>query len=1762
MFHVSRNIKIVFIAVWLIIFSIAGGVGPAAALTEYPCATGAAVPAFLTEGVDPNLLVIIDNSASMLDLAYVDDVSTCYDNTYNNGTVYAGYFDPETWYYTRTGLYPGISSMGYFYPLSGTTYCNTYDVLTGNDGTDDFVCLGNYHDFSESNTGIAGMNSDGMVNGELVAFDYFFATGNFLNWAAASKIDIQKEILTGGKYNATTHKMTMESRGCGGRRFVKEVAVEDTGGTTYYLTLGVTPPKEGTYDEWAPGTPYTAGDIVSDGGSTEYYIARYSNTSSTTAASVTEDTTSGIGWVPRFWKTGQYYPAGSIVSDPANFNTIDEGQMYITPTSGTSSGTSLANDSLPWERYDLTHIEIFTAGTTAFDNAACQDAIDALGSTDTAILGQLKQDIDDCLDYNRQQNQGDTANFNAAFNHSIHNCWYETKHGTWPPGAGPVNSMKPACEAIYDSGIQPWEITPDNPGYVCYGIHTGDEATDSGYVGRCWEPSPADCTWKCFKPNGDEVVGPTSYEECDAAGNNYDWEPVESTPPYDPCTAADWDPDPVGYTDEDDCIEQALMDFCGNASIPEVIDPSDQVGSDTGETETLWNIPAMLIDSGVVAQMGEPIVSLKGYIYWLDPDTTNSEYDPPEGLLQEFDDDIRMGAMTFNDNGSLSECGGTDPYVLYDCHTSNKDGGKVIAEIGQSSSHTDDLVEAINDIKATSWTPLAEAMFNAIGYYAQDTSFRLDAADFSIGTDPITAHCQDNNILIITEGASTADLNATMTGFAAGAGHNDTDASDADPDCGSIDGSTLLDDLAYYAKNDETVMGTMPDTDGVDQAKQNIATHIVVAGTLRSDGTGECSPETLLTDAAANGGTSLYNASDPSTLEATLREAFSAIRAGAAAGSAASVISASRGGEGATYQAIFFPTVELTGGGSVDWTGEVHALLVDSEGNLYEDSTPDRTLNTATDYRVIFFFDEDENKTKVCRNGEVSNGACSGTEIELEDVKYLWSAAQWLSQIPPVDDADPGIDITFNRASVPTPYATAGDYISGTKKRYVFTWNDLNNDGIVDDAELLDFDEDTDWAGLTVNSTNPAAASYRAPVSYDFGVLGADAAQTNDKIDEIVNWVRGQDQTGMRNRLMPYGFGGSAESDVYWRLGDVIHSTPISVASPSEGFHLLYRDSSYAEFVADYKARRHVIYYGGNDGMLHAVNGGFYDETQKKFCKTSDCLSESAAPDLGAELWAYVPYNLLGHLKCLTETDYTGQHKYYVDQRVRVFDMRIFDATDGIHTQGWGTVMVAAMRFGGAKIYPNTLDLDGNTVPDYPGDKRVFTSAYMVFDITDPERPPVLLAEMTRTTLPVWAEMGYTTPIPTAVTFKTGSSTSDTSWYLVFGSGPTELDGTSTQDAKIAVLPMDWLTGSTKRAFRIPNVPPAGASNQGGVFTISGSVFASDLVTVDFEIDTDYMSDAVYFGTLSGDWYHATANPDGWGGGLWRLVTRAIDGAGNQYEIEPSSWSLHHLIDTGQPVTASPTLGTDGKNFWVYFGTGRFLASDDKLDPETQSYYGIKEPMTFATDTGGYCVGTLTWATVEKTGAGSTPGDQGLTDVSLIEVKSDGTLSGTGIPSGVTTFDELVDHIAGTGTGCEGSPDHGTDGWVKDFQLDKERNIGQATLLGGLLTFTTYQPSEDECAAEGVSYLYGVYYQTGTAYSQGVFLSADNPEGIDASDDTVIEQVALGRGLATTPNLHVGKHEGSKAFVQTSTGEIVEVPQPNLPLESYKTGKISWGEVK
>jgi len=1493
-----------------------------------------ASPPFVSAGgVQPNLLLVIDNSASMYDLAYVGNQGYCYDDSYDTAKTYVGYFEPGTWY-------------------AYNLVAERFEQRTAAQAT--ALCNAATH----KNIDVC------MTIDAAPTVTAFSAKGNFLNWAAASKLDVEKEVLTGGKYDAANSRLVMESRGCVGRRFVKKVALKDAAMNDFYLTLAARPPGD----------------------------------------------------------------------------------------------TERANES-----DHTTRIEIFQVTASGFDNTPCQRAVDELAAPEPN-QGQIKQDIEDCMNFNSKNKV--LADSMSAFNHALHNCWYENMNGVWPPGAGPLHSVMNDCQKIFKDGIDPADIKPDDNSYVCYGVYDGDPDILDGYVGRCWDP-----------------------------------------------IASAWH--------SDACIDSALIDYCQALRLTEVVDPTDQAGM-TGD---FWNIPAMLIDSGVIAQLDQPLLVVKAYV---------SQAAAPTGLLQDFADDLRLGAMVFNDDGSKSECAQPDPHILYNCpDPANRDGGRIISYIDQGDGHTSDLVTAINHIRATSWTPVAEAMYNAIGYYTQNGALRLDNNDFLTNADPVTAWCQANNILLVTDGASTADLNNSVNAFVNTIGQNDG-ADDDLPDCGSLSGSTSLDDLTFYAKQGVDIYPEgQGQIDGMD--KQTITTYVVVAGALRSTGADECSPDVLLTHAAQNGGTALYQAEDPAALEARLIEAFSAIL-GSASGTVVSILSTSGEGEGAVYQAHFRPKFSMENE-EVHWTGYMQSLWVDTHGNLREDwtaagdPTPNRVLELGVDPIVTFFYDSGNGETQFKRRlvtpADKYGSAANPTIHPLEDLKPMWEAGSKLA----------------GRSAA---------------SRTIYTFVDLDGDGQVDGNHLLDSNEfisfDTGAASKAKLTAYLDLANDPATAQEDFASLGATEA---DRVANLITYIRGSDagfigNVDVRNR--------TADGRV-WKLGDIVHSTPTPIGRPVENFDLIYGDESYMEFYKRHKNRETVVYVGANDGMLHAFLAG-------AFQAGSPLLGDGASFNVdagkygalgpGDEIWAYIPQNLLAHLKWLADPAYVEtNHVYYVDMKPRVLDARIYDhesadwndnplkplwesmtqAQKDDRPNGWCTILIGGMRLGGGSItVTGDFDNDAATADT----TRTFASAFFALDITDPLNPMVLWEHN-------YPGLGFTTSFPAVL--KVDESRVDAAtdpdtveilgchWYLLFGSGPSlnHYDGTSTQSGRVFLV--DLATGRTDLPFNpgrvFTQLTDLNGNDSGASLPANG--FMGSPISVDLSVD--YSVNVAYIGEAH---KHLDNSQDG---GLYRLqVPVTVDSADGKpvliYDVNPDHWVLSHMFDADSAVTAAPAaaVGTadSGYSLWVYFGTGRYLSAQDEADVSPQFFYGIKDP-NYNSKLDNDELNTL---------LGLEPFTKDmLFDTTGVKVYTDGTVAGT---DQAATFGELKSR--------QGFNSTYELGWYKSLAAG-ERITSKPSVLGGILLAPSFTPNDDICGFGGTGYLHTLYFETGTAFNKSVV-------GVEAEGekDRVLDRIDLGMGISSSLGIHIGRESGARGFVQQSTGTITQIDL--TPAFDVKSGFLNWREVR
>ena len=533
--------------------------------------------------------------------------------------------------------------------------------------------------------------------------------------------------------------------------------------------------------------------------------------------------------------------------------------------------------------------------------------------------------------------------------------------------------------------------------------------------------------------------------------------------------------------------------------------------------------------------------------------------------------------------------------------------------------------------------------------------------------------------------------------------------------------------------------------------------------------------------------------------------------------------------------------------------------------------------------------------------------------------------------------------------------------------------------------------------------------------------------------------------------------------------------------------------------------------------------------------------------NIGDEIWAYIPQNLLPHLKWLADPTYEGgNHVYYVDLKPRIFDARIYEkAANGSHPlnalwngmnadqkadrpNGWCTILVGGMRFGGGTITV-TGDFDNDTVQE----DRIFSSAYFAIDITDPLEP-ILLWEHT------YPSLGFTTSFPAVIKVdQKGVDTSTdpdtvnrvaTEWFLCFGSGPTwpSYDGISSQSGRLYLVNM--ATGNLQRTFteftEVDGTNPT-------LFPAAG--FMGSPISVDMGLD--YSVNVAYVGET-----HGNAAP--YAGGLYRLkvkteerTTPDLSSKYTYYYSDPATWVLSKFFESDYAVTAAPLASvgtTDSKNsLWIYFGTGRYLANSDKTDTSTQYFYGVKDPY-FNEQLSEAERSSMLSSNLDKTF---------LYNATGVEVFTDGSTS-TGL-----TFEQLK--------GMQKDPNYYQVGWYRELEISGERIINKPSILGGILLAPSFVPNDDVCAFSGDSYLYALYFETGTAYSKSVIGLTDDTDA-PAGEKKVLDIMHLGEGVASSMGIHVGQERGARGFIQQSTGTVTEIDlQPAFATQS---GFISWRE--
>ncbi|MFO0775492.1 MAG: PilC/PilY family type IV pilus protein [Nitrospiraceae bacterium] len=847
---------------------------------------------------------------------------------------------------------------------------------------------------------------------------------------------------------------------------------------------------------------------------------------------------------------------------------------------------------------------------------------------------------------------------------------------------------------------------------------------------------------------------------------------------------------------------------------------------------------------------------------------------------------------------------------------------------------------------------------------------------------------------------------------------------------GNIAGRELLMHTAQLGGFDDSNGNNAPDL-AIEWDKVNNANG--TSGSTVPGCNADCIPDTY------------FESSNVDDLQDRLLAALTAILRKSASGSSVSVLASSVTGDGALYQAYFYVSDVGTGGNDVRWLGFTEGLFIDRYGNLREDSVQDGRLVLKDDMIITTRYDDQQSsptygKVLVDKYADADgDGVADSTtptqaNQELKDIKPIWEAGKKLALMP-------------------------------SSSRNVLTWVDLNNNHVVDAGEQMAF-----------STTNSAILK-----PYLRATASAPYTENN-----IINFIRGDEIPGMRTRMMDVQTT-SGVTPMVWKYGDPIHSPPTLVGVPQANFDLIYGDATYSNFYAQYRNRRQVIYVGANDGMLHAFNAGYYhsgdDPTTTSQSEngwfTKNPTDNTSGKDLGEELFAYVPYELLPQLRFLTQADYS--HVYFVDLKPKVVDVRIF-TPDADHPDGWGTILIGGFRMGGSCGQCVAGTGAPPMVVDIGGTNRTFYSAYFVLDVTNPEVDPKLLMSFSD------AGLGLTTSAPSIVRVSPSADVStdptNAKWYMIMGSGPNGYK-------------VDMSTGNQTPSLYVVDLKAGPGVNNSLVTAMpwgSWKSMLSDLVSMDRNLD--YRVDMAYFGRAAFD----GALP--WRGKLYRLSVGACTSA----PCSPNTWGVpfgsgrapSEMLDTfldkasvlreTGPIVAAPVITFDDANdTWVFFGTGRYFNSSDKVSTDQQYLFGIKDSVAKGTCT-----------EVSQTSCM----DNDLVDVSDAVLCTTCASGGTNQISGVSGATDLQSMIGLV---------QSKRGWFAKLKTVGERAIVPPTLIGGTVFFPTFVPTNDICASTGSSRLYAMYYKTGTSYKDPIL--GTTTSGGNTTSNT---SISLGTGLASS----------------------------------------------
>lgn len=792
---------------------------------------------------------------------------------------------------------------------------------------------------------------------------------------------------------------------------------------------------------------------------------------------------------------------------------------------------------------------------------------------------------------------------------------------------------------------------------------------------------------------------------------------------------------------------------------------------------------------------------------------------------------------------------------------------------------------------------------------------------------------------------------------------------------------------------------------------------------------------------------SYFEARNPLQLESQLIRALNDILDRSNSGTTVASMPPNTSRESFVIAQSFFYQQKSDGTAMLKWIGYLRLLWADSLGDLHANT------DTSGESTVLKFFDMIGDRI-VAFLTNTSSGVSEGklySDSDGDGIPDDGTAPSCASTTVPIDQVD-GI---FEAGSILK--TTSPD------SRRIGFWYDGGTLGTVESGEFVKLVKD-----------NNSQAAYFAPM-WSYG--------SSDVCDvacakAVMKYILGYDRPNGKNYTIRQSVTTGTDLTNTWKLGDIIFSSPrIWPDRGANGYVERYGDSTYRTFIENTIATQTpLVIAGANDGLVHAFRVGKFSQINPPTTpKTVGRLDAAAtAPSgltkLGDEVWAYLPKNVIPYLRWYCDREFC--HIPLVDSTVQIVDASIGGAATGSKdATTWRRLLIGTMGFGGSAVQTGSSTAT----------KVTFSSSIFVLDVTDALNPSLLWEK----TLP---DNTLTSGSPAIV--RLGDRDKNGSWYLVIGSGPQRIITANvgyTSSPKIYVF--DLKTGESK------------ISGGKVIDSTISDVAVGDILATDLDGGSnDYQTDDLYFGTYGG----TNAAPKG---NLYRMRIRS----NTSYFADPNDWPIERAVTVNDRVMAAPAVTSDEYNTrWFYFGTGMFLTQEDV--PLTTGYlYGFKEKTACWTGSGACTAYTNFYDTSEIGFNGATATQVTCTCEGGIFLSSADCVPPGTCPSctgGSTMYVSKVQNATLYGLTCPGGSSETAgiacventlktyDGWKwMDKSIPSPYRQGKfystPTVVGGVVAGAYFVPDSDVCSLGGETWLAALHYTTGTPSFQPTILAAD-----------------------------------------------------------------------